>query len=112
MQGGEQITSDMAHIFYSLANVGISGTSAIEEAIRFACSESFPCQNIAMADIDIRLTSGDAASSFCENVQGFSMGFVIPPSCFEDYADYGGKLHQGRDRIIAQAFNPQPKDEL
>lgn len=86
----------------------ISGTSATEEAIRFACSDSVPCENIVLRDIHLRLNSGDAAASFCESVMGFSFGYVIPPSCFEDYAAH---FHQ-REGIIEQVVNPLSKDEL
>lgn len=70
----------------------ISGTSATDEAIRFACSDSVPCENILLRNIDLRLTSGDDAASFCESVMGFSLGSVTPPPCFEDWA---AEFHQG-----------------
>ena len=87
----------------------ISGTSATKEAIRFACSDSVPCENIVLTDINLRLNSGDAAASFCESVMGFSFGYVIPPSCFEYYA--GDHFHH-REGVIAQVVNPLSKDEL
>jgi polygalacturonase len=86
----------------------ISGTSATDEAIRFACSDSVPCENILLRNIDLRLTSGDAAASFCESVMGFSLGSVTPPSCFEDWA---AEFHQGEGTIV-QVVNPRSKDEL
>lgn len=86
----------------------ISGTSATEEAIRFACSDSVPCQNILMKDIDLTLNSGDPAASFCESVTGFSIGSVTPPPCFEDYAP---QIYQG-EGIIEQLVNPSLKEEF
>lgn len=86
----------------------ISGTSATEEAIRFACSDSVPCENILLKDIDLTLNSGDAAVSFCESAIGFSFGSVTPPPCFEDYAP---QTYQ-REGIIEQVVNSLRREEF
>ncbi|KAL0928978.1 hypothetical protein M5K25_000917 [Dendrobium thyrsiflorum] len=61
----------------------IRGTSATKIAVKLDCSESNPCSEIGLDNID--LTYGEkqmAAQSFCRNVNGRSSGLVIPPSCF------------------------------
>ncbi|KAF6152710.1 hypothetical protein GIB67_021370 [Kingdonia uniflora] len=60
----------------------IQGTSATEEAIRFACSESSPCEEIHLEDIKLFLSSGGITSAFCWEARGFSSGPVYPPPCF------------------------------
>ncbi|KAL9238605.1 hypothetical protein vseg_013002 [Gypsophila vaccaria] len=61
--------------------VGIKGTSASEEAIRFACSDTIPCQQLRLEDIQL-LTYTGVATSFCWNAHGSSSGIVYPPPCF------------------------------
>lgn len=61
--------------------IGIKGTSASEEAIRFACSDSSPCQGLYMEDVQL-LTDTGIATSYCWKAQGSSSGIVYPPPCF------------------------------
>lgn len=60
----------------------ISGTSGSEIAVKLACSDSIPCRNIMMKDIELRPTGLDgtqSTSSFCGNVvNGLQNGTVIP----------------------------------
>ncbi|MCL7033153.1 hypothetical protein MKW94_003347 [Papaver nudicaule] len=60
----------------------IKGTSATEEAIRFACSDSSPCERIYLEDIELLSISGGTTSSFCWQVEGSSFEQVYPPPCF------------------------------
>ncbi|XP_058226753.1 probable polygalacturonase At1g80170 isoform X2 [Rhododendron vialii] len=62
--------------------VGIKGTSATEEAIKFACSETFPCERLYLEDIQLVSYSGDSTRSFCWEAQGSCSGLVYPPPCF------------------------------
>ncbi|KAL2928006.1 hypothetical protein RDABS01_023324 [Bienertia sinuspersici] len=64
-----------------ISYIGIKGTSASDEAIRFACSDSSPCQKLYMEDIKL-LTYSGVAMSYCWNAEGSSSGIVYPPSCF------------------------------
>ncbi|KAL0415329.1 UNVERIFIED_CONTAM: putative polygalacturonase [Sesamum latifolium] len=59
----------------------IKGTSATEEAIRFACSDSYPCKRLYLENIRLTTSSGIAAKSFCWKAYGTSTGLVYPPSC-------------------------------
>lgn len=61
--------------------VGIKGTSATEEAIKFACSETFPCERLYLEDLQLVSYSGESTSSFCWEAQGSCSGRVHPPSC-------------------------------
>ena len=66
---------------FDVAFVGIKGTSATEHAIKFACSDTFPCEDIYLKDIRLSLHSGEDATAFCWKASGFSSGEVYPPSC-------------------------------
>ncbi|KAK4428027.1 putative polygalacturonase [Sesamum alatum] len=59
----------------------IRGTSATEEAMTFACSDSYPCKRLYLENIDLTPSSGIAAKSFCWKAYGTSAGLVYPPSC-------------------------------
>ncbi|GER48415.1 pectin lyase-like superfamily protein [Striga asiatica] len=58
----------------------IKGTSAKEEAIVFACSDTYPCKRLYLENIQI-ITSTDTAKSFCWEAYGTSSGLMYPPSC-------------------------------
>ena len=59
----------------------IKGTSATEEAIRFACSENFPCEGLYLEDIELVSCVEGTTRSFCWEAYGSSSGFVYPPAC-------------------------------
>lgn len=60
----------------------IQGTSATEEAIRFACSDDSPCEGLYLEDIQLLSSTGGITSSFCWEAQGSSLGSLDPPACF------------------------------
>lgn len=60
----------------------IKGTSATEEAIRFACSDDSPCEGLYLEDIQLLSSTGGTTSSFCWEAQGSSLGSLNPPACF------------------------------
>ncbi|PON90136.1 Glycoside hydrolase [Trema orientale] len=61
----------------------IKGTSATEEAIKFACSDDFPCEGLYLEDIQLlSCTAAGTATSFCWEAYGSSSGSVYPPTCF------------------------------
>ncbi|KAJ8639669.1 hypothetical protein MRB53_016363 [Persea americana] len=53
----------------------MAGTSPV------ACSASFPCESIRLADIQLVYPDGDT-TSYCWNAFGSSSGLVYPSSCF------------------------------
>ncbi|KAL6996560.1 galacturonan 1,4-alpha-galacturonidase [Sarracenia purpurea var. burkii] len=52
--------------------MAIKGTSATKEAIKFACSDSFPCERLYLEDIQLVSFSGGPTKSFCWQAQGSS----------------------------------------
>lgn len=62
--------------------IDIWGTSSSKVAVKLQCSQSAPCENIELQDINLSYQGpGGAAVSFCSNAHGFSNGTQVPPSC-------------------------------
>ncbi|TYH12819.1 hypothetical protein ES288_A06G096100v1 [Gossypium darwinii] len=59
----------------------IRGTSALPEAVKFICSGYSPCQNVELADIDIKHTGAKPATSQCLNVKPITSGKLNPIPC-------------------------------
>ncbi|OIW05217.1 hypothetical protein TanjilG_14770 [Lupinus angustifolius] len=59
----------------------ISGTSASDVAVKFDCSESFPCKEIIMQNIDLQGEEGKYVEASCNNVQLSYLGDVNPSCC-------------------------------
>lgn len=72
-----------------VAYLNIKGTSASKEVMRFACSQTVPCENILLADIDLTATSGCTPTTYCENAIGCTTGSVSPHSCLQNYNQKG-----------------------
>ncbi|KAI5006971.1 hypothetical protein ZWY2020_046919 [Hordeum vulgare] len=60
--------------------VDIRGWSTTPVAVTFNCSRSHPCSGISMQDVKLTYDRRVAKSS-CRNVEGRSLGLVLPPSC-------------------------------
>lgn len=56
----------------------ISGTSKSPNVMKFACSDTVPCNHIVVNNINLRRTDGKAAGTFCNNAKGFYYGYVQP----------------------------------
>ncbi|XP_022714844.1 probable polygalacturonase At1g80170 isoform X2 [Durio zibethinus] len=67
----------------NISFVHIKGTSATEEAIRFACSDSLPCEGLYLEDIQLVSYTGGVTKSFCWEAYGSSSGLVQPASCLK-----------------------------
>ncbi|KAL8171741.1 hypothetical protein V2J09_023545 [Rumex salicifolius] len=63
--------------------ISIKGTTSSSKAIKFACSDNFPCDGLYLEDIQL-LSRAKPTSSFCWAARGSSSGLVIPPPCFDD----------------------------
>ncbi|MED6143613.1 hypothetical protein PIB30_007554 [Stylosanthes scabra] len=63
--------------------IDVQGTSATKEAIKFACSDSSPCEGLYLENISIVSASCSRGniSSYCWQAYGSTRGFVYPPSC-------------------------------
>ncbi|TYI63662.1 hypothetical protein E1A91_D09G032300v1 [Gossypium mustelinum] len=59
----------------------IRGTFALLEAVKFICSGFLPCQNVELADIDIKHTGAEPATSQCLNVKPITSGKLNPTPC-------------------------------
>lgn len=66
---------------HDIAYVGIKGISATEHAMKFACSDTFPCEDIHLEDILLSSEYEEDPVAFCWKASGFSSGVVYPPSC-------------------------------
>lgn len=55
----------------------ISGTSRSPKAMKFACSDSVPCSNIVLNNINLETENG-TAETFCNCAMGFDYGIVQP----------------------------------
>ncbi|TKY62608.1 Polygalacturonase protein [Spatholobus suberectus] len=56
----------------------ITGTSASDIAVKFDCSENYPCQEIVLQNIDLQCEGGDDAEALCNNVELSYLGHVRP----------------------------------
>ncbi|KAK9751051.1 hypothetical protein RND81_02G238100 [Saponaria officinalis] len=71
----------------------ITGTTKSKEAMKFACSDSVPCENIVLTNIDLHKKDG-TAETFCNSVTGFGFGTINPSadcltSAGKDYSHPG-----------------------
>ncbi|XP_008812696.2 probable polygalacturonase At1g80170 [Phoenix dactylifera] len=55
----------------------ISGTSRTPNAMKFACSDTVPCSNIVLNNINLERENG-IVETFCNCATGFDYGFVRP----------------------------------
>ncbi|XP_015693248.1 probable polygalacturonase At1g80170 isoform X2 [Oryza brachyantha] len=61
--------------------VDIRGTSATEQAIKLACSDTVPCRELELRNVNLTMAGGGAASAFCYRASGKTAGAVAPASC-------------------------------
>lgn len=62
----------------------ISGTSKTPKAMKFACSDTVPCSNIVLANINLEKENG-TTETFCNCAMGFDYGTVNPSAeCLHD----------------------------
>ena len=61
--------------------VDIRGTSATKQAINFACSDTVPCRELELKNVNLTLEGGGDASAFCYKASGKTAGAVNPASC-------------------------------
>ncbi|KAL4309712.1 hypothetical protein GQ457_01G012230 [Hibiscus cannabinus] len=59
----------------------IRGTASDEEAVKIICSATYPCLNVELGDIDIKLVGKGTAKSVCTNVKPKLTGKQSPPIC-------------------------------
>lgn len=55
----------------------ISGTTSSSKAMKFACSDTVPCSNIVLTNINLERKDG-TVETYCNSAQGFGYGVVRP----------------------------------
>ncbi|XWS63677.1 hypothetical protein CRYUN_Cryun06bG0122100 [Craigia yunnanensis] len=55
----------------------ISGTTKSKDAMKFACSDTVPCSNIVLSNINLEKKDG-TVETYCNSAQGFGYGIVHP----------------------------------
>lgn len=66
----------------NISYIRVKGTSASGNAIRFACSDNYPCEELYLEDIQLAPEHGGILNSFCWEAKGSSSGQIYPPPCF------------------------------
>ncbi|MCL7031435.1 hypothetical protein MKW94_000948 [Papaver nudicaule] len=62
----------------------ISGTSKTAKAMKFACSDTVPCKNIVLNNVNLEREDG-TAETYCNSAMGFHYGMVRPSAdCLAD----------------------------
>lgn len=56
----------------------VTGTSKSAEAMKFACSDTVPCSNIVLNNINLQRQDGKTAQTYCNSVTGINYGSVQP----------------------------------
>ena len=55
----------------------ISGTTKSAKAIKFDCSDTVPCSNLVLSNVDLEKEDG-TVETYCHSAQGFGYGVVHP----------------------------------
>lgn len=66
----------------------ITGTSATEQAVKFACSDTMPCRRLSMSGVNLTMAGGGGnVSAYCNQAFGRNFGAIVPDSCLgkEDF---------------------------
>ncbi|KAI9110218.1 hypothetical protein K1719_018660 [Acacia pycnantha] len=82
--------------------IGIKGTSATEEAIKFACSDVCPCERLYLEDVFLTLGFEGNIRSYCWQAHGSANGRVYPPPCFPDTSNFlsAQEIREEMDSLI------------
>ncbi|GLJ21763.1 hypothetical protein SUGI_0406150 [Cryptomeria japonica] len=67
----------------SVTYQNITGTSAQQMAVNFNCSQTVPCKEIMISNVDIKSTVASQTKSACFNAFGLAYGNVYPNSCLK-----------------------------
>lgn len=76
----------------------ITGTTNSKEAMKFACSDTVPCRNIILTNIDLKKKDGTTAETYCNSVTGFGFGTISPSAdCLTSSDKYYSSLSSEED---------------
>ncbi|KAL6643537.1 hypothetical protein ACP70R_018303 [Stipagrostis hirtigluma subsp. patula] len=88
--------------FSNILFKNIKGTSATEEAIKLHCSKAFPCRDVVLQDIDLKMKGGGdkkiVTTSTCENAILSKSSNVSPPPCTS------GVTKDDKDDVIPEDY--------
>ncbi|KAK8960749.1 putative polygalacturonase [Platanthera guangdongensis] len=82
----------------------ISGTSRTSKAMNFACSDTVPCSNIVLNNINLESENGTVETS-CNCAMGFDYGFVRPEAnCLRNedgsHCNGGSSIHRRKHEPV------------
>lgn len=86
----------------------ITGTTSSKEAMKFACSDAFPCRNIVLTNIDLHKKDG-TAETYCNSVTGFGFGTINPPA---DCLTSNDKDYSSPDEMKISQIKESTEDHL
>ena len=94
----------------------ITGTTKSKEAMKFACSDTFPCRNIVLTNIDLHKKDG-TAETYCNSATGFGFGVINPPAdCLtsndKDYSDHYGDDDDDYNEMVISQHGESIQDHL
>lgn len=86
--------------------IGIKGTSASEEAIKFACSDYSPCERLYMEDVFLTLGIEGNIRSYCWHAHGSANGQIYPPHCFSETSNFlsVNKIWEDLDSLVLSSW--------
>jgi hypothetical protein len=79
--------------------IDITGTSATERAVTFACSDAMPCSRLSLTRVNLTRVGGGNASAYCHQAFGRNVGDVVLASCLgkEDFVRLHGDTEEDAD---------------
>lgn len=82
----------------------VSGSSKSADAMKFACSDTVPCNNIVLNNINLQRLDGKTAQTYCNSVTGINYGFIQPSADCLTSSDKSfieeNELIDAEDRLI------------
>ncbi|KAL5826754.1 hypothetical protein ACOSQ3_018595 [Xanthoceras sorbifolium] len=83
----------------------ISGTTKSSKAMKFACSDTVPCSNIVLSNVNLEKKDG-TVETYCNSAQGFGYGVVHPSADCLNSQDKDTMLAEPRsDDIVHRSDN-------
>lgn len=78
----------------------ISGTTKSSKAMKFACSDTVPCSNIVLSNVNLEKKDG-TVETYCNSAQGFGYGIVHPSAdCLTSNDKDAGLAEPTRNEIV------------
>ncbi|KVE34477.1 Glycoside hydrolase, family 28 [Cynara cardunculus var. scolymus] len=65
----------------------VSGSSKSADAMKFACSDTVPCNNIVLNNINLERLDGKTAQTYCNSVTSINYGFIQPSANYLTSSD-------------------------